>query len=407
MEDLQNNLTLYLPFDESNGATIAYDYSSNRKDGIVDKASFIPGRIGNCVHFNGDGSVEVSSQVINFSSDFTISALVKTYDNGEDTPPKSLGWLIVYPGVNNYIEKWIDITPGVWTHLVLVKIGRYLRFYVNGALYDESVILNGTIQGISLNQDLYSTDLGKGDLDEFQSFNRALTQEEIITLFDTASRLEYLIDGKNFKEYNVRVSKSSGIVDGLKMKEPFKVNWSDEHGEVIDLTRPRFEAREISLECFISATGKMDFVNKATSFLALFRGGGSHRLMIDINPTKPLVYEVYCSDSVAISKKWNDELMVGTFTIKLREPEPVKRVMKHIVVNSSTQTVSITIRSEKFYNIHWGDGEHDYDIGGSDTPKTVTHTYKGNGDYFPIVSGVIENIKEFSTNAIVVWSIFQ
>ena len=42
------------------------------------------------------------------------------------------------------------------------------------------------------------------------------------------------------------------------------------------------------------------------------------RLVIDI--IKPL-YEVYCKDG-AISKKWNDNLMVGTFKLKLIEPEP-------------------------------------------------------------------------------------
>lgn len=408
MADLQNDLTLYLPFDESNGSQIAYDYSSNRKDGVVDKASFVTGRIGNCVRFDGTGSVEVSTQVINFSSDFTISALVRGAEaTGGNTASKMFGWLVVWSGVNNFREKWIGISPGVWTHLVLVKIGRYLRYYVNGVLFDEDTILEGVIQGVSLNQDFYGTDLGKGDLDEFQSFGIALNQEQILTLFDASSRLEYYLDGENFKAYGIRVSSSEGITDGLKMKTPFSVAWDGEHGETVDLSRPRFEPREITLNCYIKTSGgKVEFINKVTQFLSLLRGSGTHRLMIDINQTKPLVYEVYCPNAIAISKTWNDDIMVGSFAIKVREPEPVKRVMKHIVITEATRTIKVAIKSAKFFNIHWGDGSHTYDVGGdSETLTTITHTYAENGDYFPIVTGVIEDIKEFTTNAIVVWNI--
>lgn len=405
MAVLQENLTLYLPFDESNGSAIAYDYSAGRNDGAVDKASFKAGKIGNCIHFDGNGAVDIATQVINLSGDFTISALVNGDNTSGDTNPTKFGWLIVYSGVGKYIEKWIDIAPGVWTHLVLVKIGSYLRYYTDGALIAEDSVLDGTIVGVSLGQDYYGSNLGKGDLDEMQTYNVALTQDQILSLFDTASSLEYYLDGVNFKDYNVRVSGSSGIVDSLKMKDPFSVNWNDEHGETIDLSDPRFESREITLDCFIKAEGKIDFVNKVNNFFSVFRQSGTHRLMIDINPTKPLVYEVYCPNAIAVSKTWNDELMVGTFSLKLKEPDPVKRVLKHIAVNSQMRTITVTIKSTRLFSIHWGDGEHTYDIGGNDTAQTITHTYAANGSYFPIITGVIESITEFSTNAIVVWNI--
>ena len=402
---LSDNLTLYLPFDENAGSAIAYDYSSNRYDGSVDQAIFEQGKIGNCIKFDGNGSVEVNTNSINFSGDFTISALVKGDNTAGDTHPSKFGWLIAYSGIDNYIEKWIDVSPGVWTHLVLIKIGSYLRFYVDGALYSEELVLSGTIVGITLNQDYYGSALGKGSADELQTYNKALTQEEILSLFDSSSSLGYYVDGVNFKDFNVRVSKSSGIIDGLKMKSPFSVAWQDEHGETLDLTRPRFESREITLECYIKGEGKLDFVDKVNKFLSAFRGAGTHRLMIDINPTKPLVYEVYSPNAVAVTKTWSDDLMIGTFSIKLKEPEPVKRVLKHIAVSTATKTISVTIKSDKYYNIYWGDGEHDYDIGGGAEAVTITHTYADNGNYFPIITGVIEDIQNFSTNAIVVWNI--
>ncbi|WGU70641.1 hypothetical protein QIU18_00335 [Capnocytophaga canimorsus] len=38
-----------------------------------------------------------------------------------------------------------------------------------------------------------------------------------------------------------------------------------------------------------------------------------------------MVYEVYCKDAIEITKKWNDSTMVGTFDLKLIEPEPIKK----------------------------------------------------------------------------------
>ena len=405
MADITDNLTLYLPFDESNGSTKAYDYSSGRHDGTVDNATFKQGTVGNCVHFDGNGAVDIPSNMVNFSGDFTISAYVRGDNTEGESNPKLFGWLIAYPGVDQYLEKWFNINPGVWTQLVLVKVGSYLRFYVNGALIDTKTVLSGTITGITLAQDYYGGKLyGKGDLDEVKFYNIALTQDQIINSSNSSSYLEYYLDGVDFKDYNVKVSDSNGIVDGLKIKTPFTVNWDSEHGEIVDLTRPRYEAREITLDCFITAKGKVDFVNKVNNFLQQFRTAGSHRLTIDINPNKPLVYEVYLTDGAPIKKRWDDDLMVGTFTIKLREPEPVKRVLKHIALNG-TMEVTITLTSTKLYNIHWGDGSHDYDIGGDGKAVTVKHTYTAAGNYFPIITGIIEDIKDFSTNAIVVWNI--
>ena len=77
---------------------------------------------------------------------------------------------------------------------------------------------------------------------------------------------------------------------------------------------------------------------------------------------KPLIYEVYAKDAIEVDKTWNDALMVGTFKLKLREPEPVKRVLKHIRVGESTKTCEITLTSTKYVNIYWGDGSVDYDV---------------------------------------------
>ena len=94
--------------------------------------------------------------------------------------------------------------------------------------------------------------------------------------------------------------------------------------------------------------------------------------------------------------------MVGTFQLKLIEPEPVKRILKHIRISDATKTCTITMTTAKMVNVYWGDGNVDYDIEGEEI--TITHDYADNGDYFPVITGCIDEITDFETNAIVVWS---
>jgi hypothetical protein len=127
--------------------------------------------------------------------------------------------------------------------------------------------------------------------------------------------------------------------------------------------------------------------------------------MINVHPLKPLIYEVYCKDEIAFSKKWREDLMVGTFKLKLIEPEPVKMVLKHIYTEQNQyHTCSIKIKTEKLVNIYWGDGAVDYDISGDHfTQDFIEHKYNETGNYFPVITGNINEIIAFETDAIVVW----
>jgi hypothetical protein len=96
--------------------------------------------------------------------------------------------------------------------------------------------------------------------------------------------------------------------------------------------------------------------------------------------------------------------MVGTFKIKLIEPDPVKRVLKHTVTSNETRVCTIDILSLKYCNIYWGDGTVDMDVAGSDEVQHITHTFDNTGEYFPIITGCIDEIQSFETNAIIVWN---
>jgi hypothetical protein len=214
--------------------------------------------------------------------------------------------------------------------------------------------------------------------------------------------IKYYIDGISIKEqFGVYVSASEGIVNRPKLKEPTRFSWDSYHGESVDLQHKFYEPREITLSCFIKADSKTDFIIRLSGFEQLFDRPGTNRLVIDASPEKPLIYEVYCTDEIAVDKKWSDTSMAGTFKLKLIEPEPVKRVLKYIRLSNAAKTCTITLSTQKLVNIYWGDGLADYDISGENL--TISHNYAQNGDYFPVVTGCIDEISAFTTNAVIVW----
>lgn len=401
--ELSENLIFNMPFDESAGSVKAYDYSKLRHDAtIIGAATFGRGRQGNCIEFSGEGSAEVDADVINLASDFTLTAWLKRPAQEEGYKGAKIGVFCNCAGVDNSRSLWVDINAETWGYWAIVKTGTTVRVYLDTKLRG-TLELPGVLAGFSILQDIYGTEYGVISIDEVQIYNKALNADEIGYLLSrTAISLQYYINGVNFRNWDVRVSDSKGLLDRPALKKLYSVEWPDEHGEVVDLSGKRFEAREITLSCFIKANSKIDFVTKLNAFLEQFSADGTQRLMVEIHPTKPLVYEVYLPNSVAITKRWNDALMVGSFTIKLREPQPVKRVVRHQMTGEENATLEITLTSRKLLAIHWGDGTADYDING--TARTISHTYKEPGIYYALIDGVIEQVTDFETNGIVVWS---
>lgn len=395
-----NNIIFQMPFDESNGSLVAFDYSQTRADGAVNGATFVTGKNGNAISFGGSDTCDVSKSVLpTMNVDFSIMMWVQGREIECGSPQKMI-WLLNFSGLENFIEIPIEATPGSWYFFAITRRGASFNFYVNSSLV-KTLTKSSTLLGVSLCQDYYGGEYGFGLLDDVKIYNVALSQNELINELSTSKQQAYLLDGVNFKEYGVFVSGSDGVMNRPKMKAPATLNWDNYHGESVDLSHKFYESREITLSCFVKAESKMDFIKKITTFEQQFDKKGTNRLVIDVHPVKPLIYEVYCKDAIEISKEWSDELMVGTFKLKLIEPEPVKRVLKHIRINDATKACTITLTSSKYVNIYWGDGSVDYDISG-DAVK-ITHNYDVNGDYFPVVTGCIDEISSFETNAIIVW----
>lgn len=390
---IDKNLILYLPFDDPDGS-IAYDYSQSRADATLSGGATFDkeAKVGKSLAINGEGEA-LTAKAIPFSSDFTLCFFVMPTTD-------KLGWLLNLPGVDNYLEQWIDVTPNQWVFMAFVKSGTTFTVYENAnQIYKGS--FSGTPTGLSVNdQGLAGT---TALLDEVQLYDVAKTAREVF-LLQKDTDVEYYIDGYNFKDYGVYVSESEGLVGRLARKDALTTDWDNYHGIVRDKKRPRYKERTITLTCFIEAKSRSTYVEGVNRFFELFDTEGNHRLKVEYDgKAKPLVYEVELLDSVDPSKKWgtyNSDIMVGTFKLKLVEDEPVKKVLRHIgtAVNS---TATITVTTTKLLNIYWGDGTHTYNVSGTDT--VIEHTYAETGEYEIIVSGVIEDIESFTTNAIIVW----
>lgn len=213
--------------------------------------------------------------------------------------------------------------------------------------------------------------------------------------FGTESTLTYKLDGTSFLSYGVYVSASGGMQDAPSLKEPQTINWPGSHGTVVDLAAPRYNNREINLDCFIRASGKLDFFHKVRAFLQAFQKPKLRRLELWI-ATKPLMYMVYMADGVNIDKQWHDNEMFGTFSLKLIEPSPIKRLL----MQEGTQ-VTIEFKSANPIDIYWGDGVENL---GLLNEVVITHNYANPGPHYPLVCGVIEEVEDFIANSPILWS---
>lgn len=395
-----DNIILNMPFDENVGSAIAYDNSVSRADGTVIGASFVSGRNGNCIHFAGDGGrVEINQDVLSGLTSYTMLMFIKT-DEVETGTPTRLIWLLNF-GDTDPVQFEFPVTSGQWFNIEFVKDGTIYYFYQNTQLI-HTVTDSRTLAGVSLNQDYYGTDYGLAQMSDVKIYNIALTQAEIIEALSEQKEIAYYIDGTDMKTYNVCVSASRGLLSRPKMKEPYTESWDNYHGQRVDLQHKYLDVREIELDCFIKANSKNEFIKLCTQFQQQFDQPGTQRLLVDVHPIKPLIYEVYCNDQINPEKTWNNDLMVGTFTLKLIEPNPVKRILKHLRTSQTTAMASFSITARKRFDVFWGDGTSE--VIEPDGNLTVTHTYSSDGDYFIVIAGPIEEITSFTTNDIIIFN---
>ncbi len=199
------------------------------------------------------------------------------------------------------------------------------------------------------------------------------------------ANIVYTLNGTDFRDYGVYVSKSDGLFDRPAIKL--------DDGNM-DLSKAYVSARDITLSCFIKAASKEQFIGRMCGFTGLLNVNALSCLVIHAG-TIVLPYMVYCSDAIEVEKEWSNHLMVGTFKLKLKEPEPVKKVIE------ANASCTITMTTPKAVNIYWGDGNCSLDVVGD---ISVRHDYDSAVRHYVVVTGDIDCIKGFVTNGTIIFS---
>lgn len=383
-----------LPFNGTNQGTGSIPVTAN-----LTGAEYSAGRIDEpALNFPGVGKAEVLRKVFPFESSFTFSFWVKV---AQQAGGPMASWLLYkFNGLDRYIYIDLASTLTRWTYIVLIQDTDRISVYLNGRRIATENFPDewGKPTGFVLVNDSPATSgyLTTEDLTLLEGVDYAQVKPSIPTP-TPAMEIRYSINGTDFKTYGIGVSESKGIIDNLQMKDPVRYEWPDYHGEILDLSNPRYQPRTINLSCFLAADNADDFIEKVNAFLAQFQKRGTQRLKLNAYSVKPHVFEVYLPGSINLNKKWSDADMIGTFELSLVEPEPVKRVLSF-----GTGLVSITLTSAKVLAIHWGDGSHTYDVFG--TNRTITHDFTTPGPHEIILTGVIEDITDFTSTATILWN---
>lgn len=222
------------------------------------------------------------------------------------------------------------------------------------------------------------------------------------------AELIYSINGVRLSNLGIYIESSEGLLDMLVRKPSIVRNWNDYHGEQIDLSEPVYQPRNIVLNCNLISTDKESFYSSLKALTDEVGKPNLQRLMIDylqlgMGYGTPLVYEVYLTEGISIDKRWQDGQMYGRFALRLREPEPVKRVIRF----AYNATASIAMTSTTPLNIYWGDGTKTLNQKGT---INLTHTYPGGmetSDKYAVITGMIEKITGFTHNGLLIWSKLQ
>jgi hypothetical protein len=201
----------YWSFDEAGGGT-AYDLAGGNNGTLYGDANWTSGQIGGALDFDGgDDYVQVSDDAsLDFADEFTLSAWVKPaivdvhgriiyrYDSQSayflTLVPTAAGRWAFYVRVGGVtINIQSDVTPAgnVWSHLLATRnsLGE-LKLYVNGLLQSDIKTHAGAIDssgdlffGVDyvLNADF------TGDIDEVRIYDRALSDAEVLQLYQAGT----------------------------------------------------------------------------------------------------------------------------------------------------------------------------------------------------------------------------
>ncbi len=197
------------------GAGITAEDSVGANDGVISNATWISGLHGSALHFDGlSGKVQIpDSETTRVTDNFSISVWIKTsqtssyryiidkwWYQSDSIPEDARSWALnfengqlVWRGTNNAKDSGLkkvsyDFSSkvGKWTHIVGTYDGTQLTLYVDG-----SKVGTQALSGITSSSKPIFIGAGNdgslfyfnGDIDEVALFNTALSDNEVLTLY--------------------------------------------------------------------------------------------------------------------------------------------------------------------------------------------------------------------------------
>lgn len=195
-------------FNEGTGS-IVKDSSASKNDGKIYGATFVEGKRGSALSFDGNDYVEIPHQAsLSPRSAFSIAAWINPVSNTkyQKIIYKSLGsntdYSIIQGGQNNIgfsFKTGINamtgytaansVPSGTWTHVVGTYDGSRMKIYINGKLVYNSKVsgkINQHAEPLRIGGGVNSTNNNfKGMIDDVYIYDRALTAEEVLNHYQT------------------------------------------------------------------------------------------------------------------------------------------------------------------------------------------------------------------------------
>ena len=136
-------------------------------------------------------------------------------------------------------------------------------------------------------------------------------------------KVSYQYNGISFASFGVYVSNGGGFLGAPARKKPKTYEYPDHNGYLPDLEVPVYEARTISLDCFIVTDSAAELVTRFTAFTkALLGVTVTVSFSVAIDGSTVYTGQVYTSAISDIVKTFVDGRNVGTFKVTIIEPEP-------------------------------------------------------------------------------------
>jgi len=212
----EEGLIGYWRFDEAKG-TVARDSSGNGIDGVLQGVNWVEGVLGSALEFNGEGSVVISSDLLDGIDELTISFWIYIRGWGRYSPIAKRDCIyrfIFLPESDHFVvatenNPWYS--PGTvlpfrniprerWCHLSATYKSGEMKVYMNGELiatggWGVRGKLNRSPDPLVIGlADAPELDNFKGMIDELRIYNRALSPREIKGLYDSVLISKYIAE---------------------------------------------------------------------------------------------------------------------------------------------------------------------------------------------------------------------